>query len=141
MDSLLYDTPIPAVYFRIDRYHFICTIHRLKQFKKMDLMKVSLFKGIFGALILCDDLAVVKKTVIDLFTILRNRFITEICEYSLIDLQKLCEHHEMNVGENEPESDGYEDFDDDRGISMFDQNEIESYKETSSYRLVQYYLN
>lgn len=134
MDSLLNDTPVPAVYLRIDRYHFICTIHRLKQFKKMDPLKVSLFKGIFGALILCDDLAVVKKTIIDLFTILRNRYITETCEYSLIDLKNLCERHEIIVDEKEPESDDYEDFDDERGESIFDPNEIQSYKETSSYR-------
>lgn len=75
MDSLLNDTPVPAVYLRIDRYHFICTIHRMKQFKNMDRLKVSLFKAVFGALILCDDLAVLKKTIIELFTILRNRYV------------------------------------------------------------------
>lgn len=136
MDSLLHNTPVPPVYLRIDRYHFVCTLHRLKLFKKMDPMKVSLFKGIFGALILCDDLAVVKKTVIDLFTILRNRYMNEICEYSLIDLQKLCELHEINIGENEPEPDDYDDYDNDRGKSIFGQDEVENYTETSSYRLV-----
>lgn len=140
MDSLLNNTPVPDVYLRIDRYHFVCIIHRMKEFKKMDRLKVSLFKAVFGALILCDDLAVVKKTIIDLFTILRNRYVTEICEFSLMDLRKLCEHHEMIVNEEEPcEYDDFDDdFDGDRGISMFDQNEIESYKETSSYRYAEY---
>lgn len=135
MDSLLNDAPVPAVYLRIDRYHFVCAIHRLKQFKKMDSLKISLYKAIFGALILCSDLAVVKKTIIDLFTIIRNRYVTETCEYSLIDLRELCERHQMIVNENESDAlEQFEEFDDDRGFSVFDPNDIESYKETSSYR-------
>lgn len=76
-----------------------------------------------------------KKTIIDLFTILRNRYMNEICELSLMALQKLCESHDINVGENEPEPEDYDDFDDDRGISIFGQDVVD-YKDTSSYRLV-----
>lgn len=133
MDSLLNHTPPPTIYLRIDRYHFVCTIHRIKQFKKMDALKVSLLKAIFGVLILCDDLSAVKKIIIDLFTIIRNRFITKICEKSLLDLQAICETHKIFLeerGSDENESSN----DIDRGINVIEQSENDSYKETSTYR-------
>lgn len=142
MDSLLKNTPIPPIYLRIDRYHFVCTIHRIKLFKKMDPLKVTLYKAIFGALLLCDNLEAVKKIIIDLFTIMRYRYITKTCETSLVDLQALCGTHEIFVEKEEEEKsdeDENEDSDMERGISLFDQSESDSYKETSSYRLVEYF--
>lgn len=74
MDSLLNDTRSPPIFLRIDRYHFVCTIHRIKLFQKMNPLKVSLFKAIFGALILCDDLSVVNKIITGLYIIMRSRY-------------------------------------------------------------------
>lgn len=140
MDSLLNDTQAPPIYLRIDRYHFVCTIHRIKQFKKMDSLKVSLLKAIFGVLILCDDLSAVKKIITDLFTLIRNRFITNACKKSLIDLQAVCETHEIFIEEEEEkEVESNEDIDS-RGENMIEQCENDSYKETSTYRLYFQYV-
>lgn len=66
MDSLLNDTPAPAIFLRIDRYHFICTIHRIKQFKKMDRLKVS-FEDQFHEIVAidCDSSQQNEKTTIN----------------------------------------------------------------------------
>lgn len=136
-NSLLNETPTPPVFLRIDRYHFVCTIHRIKEFKKMDPLKVSLLKAVFGALMLCDNLQAVKKIVTDLFTILRNRLMTEQCEYSLIDLQRVCETHEIFIEQRaENEEEEGEEVDDPRGYNIIDGHENDSYKDTSTYRLV-----
>lgn len=130
-DSLLNDTQTPRVFLRIDRFHFVCTIHRIKEYKKMDSLKASLLKAVFGALMLCDDLAAAKKIITDLFTIIRNRFTTETCEYALIDLQRVCETHEIFV---EQQEENEEEENEDRGINIIDEYENDSYKETSTYR-------
>lgn len=132
MDSLLNETPPPKIFLRIDRYHFVCTIHRIKQFKKMDPLKVGLFKAVFGALILCADLPAVKKIIIDLFIIMRSRYITETCERSLLDLRTLCEKHEILIEEEEKSDDNDDLYMEENSIEATDHG---SYKETSSYRL------
>lgn len=131
MDSLLHDTPPPPIYLRIDRYHFVCIIHRIKQFKKMDPLKVGLFKAIFGVLILIHDVSAVKKIICDLFIIMRSRYITKTCEKSLLDLQALCEKHQIKIEEEE-----YDEIDDSfMEECIIELTEHDSYKETSSYRL------
>lgn len=53
-----------------------------------------------------------------------------------MNLQRLCERHEIRIDEEEAQTDEFDDFDSDRGTNMFDQSG--SYKETSAYRFVQY---
>lgn len=76
MNSLLYNTAPPEVFLRIDSFHFVRIIHGIKQFKKQDPMKVTLFKAVFGVLILCHDLTAARKIILDLFTVMRHRYIS-----------------------------------------------------------------
>lgn len=138
MDCLLNDAPPPPVFLRIDRYHFVCTIHRIKKFRKMDPLKRILLKAVFGLLLLCDDLKAVKKIVTDLFTLIRYRYMTKECKNSLDDLQAACETHNISIDKEEEYDDGQtsdgQNSDDDRGENIVDHSENDSYKETSSYR-------
>lgn len=70
MNCLLNGTQPPSTFIRLDRFHFVRTLHNLKQFKNLDPLKVKLFKSIFGVLILCHDIGVTRKIIIDLFTII-----------------------------------------------------------------------
>lgn len=62
----------------------------------------------------------------------------------MINLKDLCETHEIFVGEGaeeeEEEPNENESFDANRGLSLLEPSEIESYKTSSSYRLVKIFL-
>lgn len=130
MNCLLNGTQRPAVFLRLDRFHFVRTPHNLKQFQNVDPLKVKFFKAVFGVLILCHDIAAARKIIIDLFTVMRNRFVNELSTHSLVQLQDICNTHEINIDLNEQSVDA--NLDD--GQSFDATYESDHFRKTSSYR-------
>lgn len=131
MNSLLNGTQPPCTFIRLDRFHFIRTIHNLKQFKNLDPLKVKLFKSVFGVLILCHDINATRKTIIDLFTVMRNRYVNAISKNSLLNLQDICNTHEINHEINDEQS---EDMSLDDRQSFAGTSGNDNFRKTSSYR-------
>lgn len=114
VNCLLTGTQPPSTFIRLDRFYFVRTIHNLKQFKNLDPLKVKLFKSVFGVLILCHDINATRRIIIDLFTVMRNRFVNEICKRSLLNLQNICNNHEVNLQANDADQTDDASFADDR---------------------------
>lgn len=136
MNSLLSGTQPPCTFIRLDRFHFVRVIHNLKQFKNADPLKIKFFKSVFGVLILCHDLAAARKIIIDLFTVMRNRYVNESSTISLTNLQDICNTHEINIDTNEQSADS--SFDDEQSFVATYEND--NYRNTSSYRYVMFLL-
>lgn len=132
MNCLLNGTQPPCTFIRIDRFHFVRTIQNLKQFKNLDRIKVKLFKSVFGVLILCHDINATRNIIIDLFTIMRNRYVNETSKNSLLSLQNICNTHEINFQANDEQSEDMT-FTDERQ-SAVEAYENDHFRKTSSYR-------
>lgn len=133
MNSLLYGVQPPDTFCRLDRFHFVRIINNLKQFKSMDRLKVKLLTSVFGVLILCHELEAAEQIIIDLFTVIRHRFVNDSCQKSLENLQKICSSHEIIVETDnvkQPEATHIQD----NRISILETVENDTFRTTSSYR-------
>lgn len=91
MDCLLSGNPPPKVFIRLDRSHFVKSLHRLKILNQADPRKKVFFKRVFGCLILCDNVNTARKIIKDLLVVIKSERVTATCLESLNTLKKICE--------------------------------------------------
>lgn len=148
-NNALFAGPLPKAYIRLDRSHFIRSLHRLKALSKEEDRKKILYKRIFGVLITCDNIHDAEKIIKNLFTILNLKYATETCVKALDELKMRCESDGTDmpdVGDDIESPITIESAEPADQVVPFDQiqegevasfllcNEDGSYKGTSSYR-------
>lgn len=143
MNSVLYEAAPSTVYIRLDISHFVRSLRRLNGLKQLDLRARVLYKRIFGFLIRCENLRVIEKVIRNLFIVVRSKYATDICMQSLEYLIEICAMDPNEVAEEEEDHVGgkiYENEDtgkirnQEKKNSIFQANDDETYKNTTSYR-------
>lgn len=129
MDSLLSGTPPPKAQIRLDRSHFVKSLHRMSQLNKEDIRKKALFTRVFGFLILCESLDVVECTIQDLFIVIRSEYATQSCVRSLENLKNICLMDDPNAAQIENDE-SYVKI----RSTIESSEEDNTYKNTTSYR-------
>lgn len=109
MSSLLFGTPPPKRYVRIDRSHFVKNVSN--KIKHRDYRKRNLFRCVVGCLIQCDSFEYAINIITDLFTVILNehdgvddsnqQLPAEISKRRLL---ALCKTHDENEYEASTES-------------------------------------
>lgn len=74
-DALFEDVDPPECYIRLDRNHFVATVHRNKHLKKLEKKKRNFLLRIIGYLMICDSMKDAMKTITQLFVVLQNDYI------------------------------------------------------------------
>lgn len=109
MDVLLFGRDAPNCFIRLDRSHFVATLHRQKAFKTDDPRKRALYLGVFGFLIQCNCFEQIEETVRNIFVLCLQQYITQevieaktrittiIKEHSF-DEEKANNHFKVNDG-------------------------------------------
>lgn len=144
---------LPECYIRIDRSHFVKSIHR--NLRKGDAKTTRLLRGVLGYLISCSDLREFEKIMKYVFTLIRNKFISTSVAEAISKLVQLVRTHELIIDELFLEFDGIDGNVDaeenvDTKFDGIDENvdaefemvqgdsvaDVTSHKHTSSYRWV-----
>lgn len=131
---------LPKCYIRIDRSHFVHSIHR--NLRKGHAKTTRLLRGILGYLVSCSDFREFEQIMKDVFTLIRNEFISpSVIKAKDRLLQIVLTHYTIveamfsEITETEPNpenaSDHFEDF----------SSDLKSHKDTSSYRWVMSVFN
>lgn len=129
MKSILTNEEPPKCFIRIDRSHFVRSLFRNQELKKMDTRKSDFFRSVFGYLIKCDSIQEVEKIAEDLFIIICSKFANKYVLESKNRLVSLISTHEfMSDNNTHPEDDGG-----DIKELLEGQGEITSYKKTASF--------
>lgn len=138
MNSYLFGVPPPKVFIRLDRSHFVKSLHRLDAIKKESKCVRVLVRRVFGVLIVCEGPDVVKKIIQDLFTVIRSEFATSICLQSLENLKDICGKNDPNAAQNEVNGNAAQneenENDKEMGCTFQQKKNDDSYKNTTSYR-------
>lgn len=146
MNNALFGEPLPKAYIRLDRSHFVRSLHRLKALKKEDIRKNVLYKRIFGVLITCDDIHDAEGIIKNLFTILKTEYVTEACAKALDELKVRCESDETTLPDDvddvespittnsADEVDSLDQTQENERASLLLYDKDSSYKGTSAYR-------
>lgn len=128
MDSVLHGKPPPKAYIRLDRSHFVKSLHRLDVLNKEDTRRKVLFKRLFGFLITCENLDVIKKTIKNLFLVMKSEYATPACLEALDALKLFSAEDEATP------SDDITIISEETLDSTFAHSDDDSYKGTSTYR-------
>lgn len=130
---LLEDFDLPECFLRIDRSHFVKSIHRSKHLKRQEKRKQNLFKRILGYLIQCESMEEFKNIVRDTLLILRNPFFTTETTAAKMRLQRLVDTHEvyeiLKLDEDM-------ETNDDSFCDGFHDEIVNTFKDTSSYKFI-----
>lgn len=139
MDSLLLGASPPPIFIRLDRSHFVKSLHRLEVLNR-EHVRIRIFvKRLFGFLILCDSLEVVKTIIQNLFTVLRCEFATKSCTQSLEFLKEICASDDPNAAKNTNEEHTFDEMGDfeegtKSGHTFQLKDTDDSYKGTTTYK-------
>lgn len=93
MKALIEKGAPPRCFIRLDRSHFVRSIHKNKVLRKLDQRVNRLVKGVIGYLIKCESMKAVKDILIKLFTLTRNTMGTEEVSNAKSYLVKLVQTH------------------------------------------------
>lgn len=129
MDCLLLNAPPPKVFIRLDRSHFVKSLHKLEVLNKENVRIKVLVKRVLGFLIVCESLDVAKITIQDLFTVIRAEFATGPCIQSLENLKHYCGLDDPN-----PEQEETHENSKNGGHTFQLKENDDSYKNTTSYK-------
>lgn len=130
MNVVLYNKgTLSTTYVRIDSSHFIKSVHRnlRKGFAKTN----RLLRGVLGYLIKCTSVKEFERIMKDVFTVIRNEYVSEDVTKSLGRLNSLVCTHNLIEEEIKEKSDDME-----KATAQDDGTDIKSYKDTCSYRWV-----
>lgn len=112
MQALLHNGTPPRCFIRLDRSHFVRSIHANKMLQKLDQRVSRMIKGVIGYLIQCESIELVKQVLKHLFTLTRNPAGTEAVISAKNFLTQLVRTHESPFEEIyciETENNQYED--------------------------------
>lgn len=105
MEACLKNSATPSCFIRLDRSHFIHSVHNNKVIRKLSAPVKKLVLGVIGYIVLCDSMDIVEDVLHKLFTLIKNPMGTEEVSVTKIDLSNLVRTH-MPMDENyemEPE--------------------------------------
>lgn len=83
---------------RLDRFHFIKTIHRNQKLENEEERKRAMFHGVLGYLTLCTNYKEAEIVIKKLFTLITNKFATATVTTATGDLIRLVKTH--NIAES-----------------------------------------
>lgn len=86
---------LPKCYIRIDRSHFVKSIHR--NLRKADGKTMRLLRGVMGYLISCSDRKHFEQIMKDVFTLVRNEFISTKVTDAIDMLVQLVRTHQIRA--------------------------------------------
>lgn len=110
MQAILQNGSPPRCFIRLDRSHFVRTIHGNKVLRKLDQRVSRMIKGVIGYLIQCVSIELVKQVLKHLFTLTRNSAGTEAVIVAKNFLTKLVQTHQRPFEEIDcSESNQYEE--------------------------------
>lgn len=107
----------PECFLRLDRSHFCEIVSRNITYRNP--LKQKLFRSIFGFLMQCDCFEDAKVIILDLFTLIMNKYdgskgeIVKPVEKSKIHLTTLCATHELEITEEITNTETVDDMSDD----------------------------
>lgn len=124
---------LPECFIRIDRSHFVKSIHR--NLRRGDAKMTKLLRDIIGYLISCADRVAFEQIMTNVFTLIRNKFISTKVTGALSMLLQLVRTHRMDIniifeGLNE------ENVDTDSDTAVDCTVDVISHDSTSSYKWV-----
>lgn len=136
MNVLLYKKgDLPKCFVRIDSSHFVKSVH--KNLRKGFSKTLRLLRGVMGYLIKCSNVKDFEQIMGNVFTLIRNEFVSPDVNKAKEKLEQLVSTHKLSGGELN------DDMNDDLNHDNFlEKNEPEeridlsSYKDTCNYRWV-----
>lgn len=96
MKTLTQEGNPPKCLIRIDRSHFVRSIHSNKIPQKLEGRVSRLVKGVIGYLIICDSMQSVKSVLSNLFVLTKNRMGTEDVIAAQKYLAKIVQMHKFD---------------------------------------------